>query len=150
MGRLGEFGRLRIRFEAEARIAELVIKERSYEVDLASTRESENLHLFAAKRRVRDHRDITLDFENYINKKLDSEGQYHFSLTVKDKEGQSANASTLGHRQRGRRLLSKSWKKNKTESTVVYSPFDASDRAPLLVHRTLELRGGPSRLRTSP
>jgi len=43
VGRLDEFGRLRIRFEAEARIAELVIKERSYEVDLASTRESENL-----------------------------------------------------------------------------------------------------------
>ena len=95
VGRLGEFGRLRIRFEAEARIAELVIKERSYEVDLASTLESENLHLFAAKTRARDHKDITLDFENYINKKLDSEGQYHFSLTVKDKEGQSANATLL-------------------------------------------------------
>ena len=91
-GRLGKFGRLRVRFEAAERIAELVIKERSYEVDLAGTLESENLHLFGAQARVRNHRDITLDFENYINKKLESEGQYHFSLTVKDKEGRSANA----------------------------------------------------------
>lgn len=92
VGWLGKFGRLRVRFEAAERIAELIIKERSYEVDLASTLESENLHLFGAKTRVRDHRDITLDFENYINKKLESEGQYHFSLTVKDKEDRSAHA----------------------------------------------------------
>lgn len=92
-GSLGKFGRLRVRFEAVERIAELTIKERSYEVDLASTLESDNLHLFGAQTRVRNHKDITLDFENYINKKLEREGTYHFSLTLKDKEGQSANAT---------------------------------------------------------
>ena len=93
VGWLSKFGRLRVRFEAAERIAELVIKERSYEVNLASTLESDNLHLFGAQTRLRNHKDITLDFENYINKKLESEGQYYFSLTVKDKEGRSASAT---------------------------------------------------------
>ena len=92
-GRLGQFGRLRVRFEAAERIAELVIKERSYEVDLASTLESDNFHLFGTQARARNHKDITLDFENYINKKLESEGQYYFSLTVKDKAGRSASTT---------------------------------------------------------
>jgi hypothetical protein len=92
-GWLGKFGRLRVRFEAPERIAALVIKERSYEVDLASTLEPHNLALFGTQTRVRNHRDITLDFENYINTKLESEGQYYFSLTLTDKEGQSANAT---------------------------------------------------------
>jgi hypothetical protein len=91
-GWLGSFGRLRVRFEAADRIAELVIKERSYEVDLASTLETDNLHLFGTQSRVRNHKDITLDFENYINKKLESEGQYSFSLTLEDKEGKSSSA----------------------------------------------------------
>ena len=93
VGWLSKFGRLRVRFEAAERIAELVIKERSYEVNLASTLESDNLHLFGAQTRLRNHKDITLDFENYINKKLESEGRYYFSLTVKDKEGRSASAT---------------------------------------------------------
>ena len=92
-GRLGKFGRLRVRFQAAERIAELVIKERSYEVDLARTLESDNFHLFGAQARVLNRRDITLDFENYINKKLESEGRYYFSLTLKDKEGRIASAS---------------------------------------------------------
>lgn len=90
-GKLLKFGRLRVRFEAAERIAELVIKERSYEVDLANTLEADNFHLFGAQSRVRNHKDITLDFENYINKKLENEGQYYFSITVKDKEGRTAN-----------------------------------------------------------
>jgi hypothetical protein len=92
-GVLGNFGRVRVRFEAPERIAELKIRERSYEVDLASTLETGNLDLFGTKTRVRNHKDITLDFENYINKKLVIEGTYHFSLAVKDKEGRTANAT---------------------------------------------------------
>lgn len=84
---------MRIRFEAAERIAELVIKERSYEVDLANTLEPDNLVLFGTPIRVRNHKDITLDFANYINAKLESEGQYDFSITVKDKEGRSARAT---------------------------------------------------------
>lgn len=92
-GVLGQFGRLRVRFEAPERIAALVIKERSYDVDLASTREPDNLQLFGVQARVREYKDITLDFESYINKKLESEGQYYFSITMTDKEGRSVNAT---------------------------------------------------------
>lgn len=91
-GRLGKFGRLRVRFQAAERIAELVIKERSYEVDLARTLESEHFDLFGTRARALNRRDITLDFENYINRKLESEGRYYFSLTLKDKEGRVASA----------------------------------------------------------
>lgn len=91
-GWLGKFGRLRVRFEAPERIAELNIRERSYEVDLASTLESANFALFGAQARVRNHKDITLDFENYINSKLDSEGSYQFEITLTDKEGKTARA----------------------------------------------------------
>lgn len=92
-GRLGSFGRLRVRFEAAERIAALVIKERSYEVDLASTLEPDNLLLFGTQIRARNHKDITLDFENYINTKLDSAGQYDFRIVLKDKEGRSATTT---------------------------------------------------------
>lgn len=91
-GFLGKFGRLRVRFEASERIAGLAIKERSYEVDLASTLESDNLYLFGVQTRVRNRRDVTLDFEPYINRKLEREGTYHFSLVLTDKEGRSASA----------------------------------------------------------
>ena len=91
-GWLGKFGRLRVRFEAPERIAELRIRERSYEVDLASTLESANLALFGAQSRVRNHKDITLDFENYINRKLDKEGNYQFEITLTDKQGKTATA----------------------------------------------------------
>jgi len=92
-GQLAKFGRLRVRFEVDERISELVVKERSYEVDLASTLETDNLLLFGIQTRVRNHKDITLNFENYINKKLENEGQYYFLLTVKDKEGQSTSST---------------------------------------------------------
>jgi len=116
-GRLAKFGRLRVRFEAAERITELIIKERSYEVDLANTLESDNLHLFGAQSRVRNHKDITLDFENYINKKLESEGQYYFSLTVKDKEGRSAST-----------ILSVIVNREKTSLEIMDERMDRIDR----------------------
>ena len=45
-GITGEYPRLRVRIEAPDRLKELSIKERSYEVDLAMTRDKHNLHLF--------------------------------------------------------------------------------------------------------
>lgn len=116
-GTLAKFGRLRVRFEAEERIAELVIKERSYEVDLANTLEPDNLHLFGTQKRVRSHKDITLDFENYINKKLERDGQYHFSLTVRDKEGRSASA-----------ILSVIVSREKTSLEIMEERLDRIDR----------------------
>ena len=116
-GWLGKFGRLRVRFEAPERIAELTIKERSYEVDLAATLEAGNFPLFGAKARVRNHKDITLDFEPYINSKLESEGTYQFSITLKDKQGQTAKA-----------ILSVTVSREKTSQEMGEERLDRIDR----------------------
>jgi hypothetical protein len=116
-GWLGKFGRLRVRFEAAERIAALTIKERSYETDLARTLESDNLHLFGVQARVHDHKDITLDFEPYINRKIEGEGTYHFSLTLTDKEGETANA-----------ILSIIVNREKTSQEMMHERLDRIDR----------------------
>ncbi len=91
-GELGQFQRLRVRFEVPGRIAELTIRERSYEVDLASTPEVDHLPLFGLNRQVRQLTDVTLDFQSYINSKIDSAGSYEFELSVADRSGERAQA----------------------------------------------------------
>ncbi len=92
-GVLGNFGRLRVRVEAPNRIAELHIKERSYEVDLANTPDVSHLNRFGLQARPRQRKDVTLNFENYINEKLEVEGLYEIFIRVIDKKGNSANSS---------------------------------------------------------
>ena len=91
-GIIGQFPRVRIRIEAPERISELRIKERSYEVDLATTLERSNLQLFGLDKRARRHRDLTLNFQKYINTKLDHEGEYEVLIQVVDEEAQLASA----------------------------------------------------------
>ncbi len=83
-GILGSFSRLRIRVEAPEGIRELRVKERSYEVDLATTLELSNLQLFGLDKRARRYRDLTLNFQNYLNSKIENEGKYTFEITVTD------------------------------------------------------------------
>jgi hypothetical protein len=90
-GLLGDFGRLRVRFEAPERIEALNVKERSYEVDLARTPETSHFSLFGLTAQVRQLTDVTLNLENYINQKMDSEGVYTFDLRVTDREGDTAS-----------------------------------------------------------
>lgn len=92
-GRLGKFGRLRIRIEAPERISRLYIRERSYEVDLATTLDKANYDLFGLEKRVRHYKDVTLDFHNYINEKIKSPGTYEFLIEVNDARGGAARAS---------------------------------------------------------
>lgn len=94
-GLLGEFGRLRIRIEAPERIQELHIEERSFEVELATTLDRSHFGRFGIEKRVRNRQDVTLNFENYINEKLDTEGGYTFKIRVRDGKGQSAEAVLL-------------------------------------------------------
>lgn len=94
-GAVGQFGSLRVRIESMARIKKLYIKERSYEVDLAATPEKNHFKLFGLLRRVKLHTDVTLDFQNYINKKLVDVGEYEFNIEVVDKLNQKAKASIL-------------------------------------------------------
>ena len=89
-GVIGEYPRLRVRIEAANRIKELVIRERSYEVDLASTRDKSNLHLFGLGQNPRSYPDVTLNLQKYINEKIASAGEYEFHIRVKDKDGNSA------------------------------------------------------------
>jgi hypothetical protein len=91
-GPLGDFGRIRVRFEVPDRIEDLYIKERSYDVDLAKTPETAHFPLFGLDRQVRQLTDVTLNFQNYINEKLDAEGEYVFELRVTDRSGRSASA----------------------------------------------------------
>lgn len=92
-GVLGAFGQLRVRFEAPARIEELYVKERSYDVDLARTPEMGHFPLFGLKTQVRQLTDVTLDFQAYLNEKLESAGDYTIELRVTDREGNSASTN---------------------------------------------------------
>jgi hypothetical protein len=92
-GVVGEFGRIRVRFEVPGRIESLQIRERSFEVDLASTPERQHLPLFGLKRQVRQVDDVTLDFSTYINEKLRDAGDYVFDMLVKDRRDRSATAT---------------------------------------------------------
>jgi hypothetical protein len=84
-GIAGEYPRLRVRIEAIDRIKELTIKERSYEVDLALTKDKYNLQLFGLDQSPRSYPDVTLNLQKYINEKIDKEGQYEFHILVTDK-----------------------------------------------------------------
>jgi hypothetical protein len=88
-GMLHDFGQLRVRFEVPRGIEELYVKERSYEVDLAKTPEATHFALFDLKTQVRRLADVTLNFENYINRKIDSDGDYVVELRVTDRGGNS-------------------------------------------------------------
>ena len=91
-GTVSEFGHLRLRIECAGHIAQLWIKERSYEVDLASTPERDHFALFGLHKKAKLRTDVTLDFQNYINQKLTQAGDFQFAISVKDNAGQSADA----------------------------------------------------------
>lgn len=91
-GILGSFSRLRIRVEVPEGIRELRVKERSYEVDLATTLELSNLQLFGLDKRARRYRDLTLNFQNYLNSKIENEGRYTFEITVTDNKDRTVTA----------------------------------------------------------
>lgn len=95
VGLLGRFDRLRVRIEAPKRIENLIIRERSYEVDLATTPDRSHFDLFGLDKRARQHHDVTLNFANYINRKLAAEGHYEFRISVMDRDGRSADATLL-------------------------------------------------------
>lgn len=91
-GILHDFGQLRVRFEVPKGIEELHVKERSYDVDLAKTPEISHFEFFDLKTQVRRMTDVTLNFQNYINKKIDSDGEYVIDLRVIDRKGNSASS----------------------------------------------------------
>ena len=94
-GSVGQFGSLRLRIESPGRIDKLQIKERSYQVDLATTPERAHFKLFGIERKPLYSRDVTLDLQNYINQKLEQAGEYTIVVEVTDKLGQITNTNIL-------------------------------------------------------
>jgi len=88
--RLSAFERLRVRIEASEGIETLSVKERSYEVDLASTLDKSNYRLFGLDKRVMHQRDVTLNFQPYLADKIDHVGRYVFVIQVTDSTGRMA------------------------------------------------------------
>lgn len=91
-GTVGRFDDIKVRIEAAQKIDQLKIKERSYEVDLASTAERSHFELFGLERRPALHTDITLNFKHYINRKIEREGQYEIRIEVRDRDGRTTAA----------------------------------------------------------
>lgn len=89
-GTVGDFSNLKLRIESAGRVKQLHIKERSYEVDLATTPERSHFALFGIEKNAMLRTDVTLDFQNYINQKLNQPGKYEISVEVVDKKGQSS------------------------------------------------------------
>jgi len=94
-GLVGQFERLRVRIEAPERIKALAITERSFEVDLATTLDKVNYRLFGIEKRLRLHKDVTLNFQTYINERLAEPGDYEFLILVEDQEDEAAAARLL-------------------------------------------------------
>jgi len=91
-GIVRSFERIRVRIEAQERIDVLSIRERSYEVDLASTPERSHFPLFGLESRPKSKKDVTLDFQNYINSKMNGAGRYEIHIRVIDEKRQTATA----------------------------------------------------------
>lgn len=89
---VGAFSDVRLRIEAPGGIDHLVVRERSYEIDLATSPDASQLPLFGIDHRIWSKRDVTLDFSGYLNQKLRSDGEYTVALEVTDRAGRSATA----------------------------------------------------------
>lgn len=94
-GIVGQFGSLRLRIESPGRIDKLQIKERSYQIDLATTPERAHFNLFGIERKPLLSQDVTLDFQNYINQKLEKTGEYTILVEVIDKLGQVSKVNIV-------------------------------------------------------
>lgn len=92
-GSVGQFNSIRLRIESPGRVGVLQIKERSYHVDLASTPERDHFKLFGLERKPLHSQDVTLDFQNYVNQKLQKAGDYTILVEVTDKRQQVTKAN---------------------------------------------------------
>lgn len=89
---IGAFPDVRVRVEAPERIRALSIRERSYEVDLATTSEQAHLPLFGLQKRTHRMVDVTLNLNGYLNTKLVEPGEYRITITAADTNNQAASA----------------------------------------------------------
>lgn len=92
-GESGDFPPVRLRAEAPARIASLVIRQGDFEADLATTPDRSLFPLFGLESRPLQAYDVTLDFGPYINQRLTADGEYLFLVTLTDREERRTTAT---------------------------------------------------------
>lgn len=112
---------LRLRIEAPGGLESLLVQERSYEVDLARSREPSHFPLFGLPQRVWSKTDITLDFGPYIASKLTQAGDYSFHIVATDREAQSSTATL--------RVRLRSVEDREDDLIEEQAPQDASERS---------------------
>jgi len=89
---VGTFSNVRLRFEVPVGIESLVVRERSFEIDLAKSPEAARLQLFGIERRVWSKRDVTLDLSSYLNEKIERPGEYELIVEVADRDARTTSA----------------------------------------------------------
>jgi hypothetical protein len=92
-GEPGAFPPVRLRAEAPARIASLVVRQGEFEADLATTPDRALFPLFGLESRPLQAYDVTLDFSPYINQRLTADGVYLFLVTLTDREERRSTAT---------------------------------------------------------
>jgi hypothetical protein len=89
----GQFEPVRVRIEAAERIAELLISQGTFEIDLATTPDRSSFALFGLEQRPLNAFDITLDFSPYLNERFAEPGSYRIDIVVIDRDGGRSQAS---------------------------------------------------------
>lgn len=89
----GRFTSVRVRIEAPARIARLLVSEGDFETDLAGTPDRSMFALFGLSQRPMHAYDVTLDLARFMNEKLKAPATYRIVITVVDRDGATESAS---------------------------------------------------------
>ena len=89
----GQFGAVRVRIEAPARIAKLLVEQGDLVTDLSTTTNRSLFAQFGLEKRPMNAYDVTLNFAPYINARLTTPATYKFGITVVDRNGMQSQAA---------------------------------------------------------
>ena len=89
----GQFEAVRIRIEAPARIAKLLVDQGDLVTDLSTTTDRSLFAVFGLEKRPMNAYDVTLNFAPYINSRLTAAATYKIGITVVDREGMTSQAA---------------------------------------------------------
>ena len=89
----GQFDAIRVRIEAPAKVAKLLIEQGDFATDLSTTKDRSLFALFGLEKRPMNAFDVTLNFAPYINARLTAPATYKIGITVVDREGRASQAA---------------------------------------------------------
>ena len=87
------FSSTRVRIEASARIAKLLVSEGEFETDLANTQDRSLFAQFGLRQRPLHAYDVTLDLASFMNERLTAPATYRITVTAVDRDGAMATAA---------------------------------------------------------